>query len=327
MTTLFACRDGRLCVGTQDGLWTLKSGQWTRITTQDGLSNNHITSIHEGQSGDLWVGTALGLNRIRDHSVRVFHVNDRTAIGPIGAVRCDRSGVVWVGTAGGELYRLIDEHSSIVENERTAAEDEINTIIEGREGSLWVATWNGGLTRWKDGAIEVFGPQDGLPQTEIFSLAEDRWGSIWIGTRKGLFVLPSSGRRPREDLASDERRRPSRCLRDREGYDLGRHFNRPRSIQRLASCTSTAKQQGLPDRNVASTLSRTQRGRLGGHQRRRPGPIPRRRIVASVRRRPGSSQRRCHVGLRVSRWNRLDRHLGSKACTSLTTQDHPRPCR
>ena len=40
VTTLFACRDGRLCVGTQDGLWTLKVGQWNRITTQDGLSNN-----------------------------------------------------------------------------------------------------------------------------------------------------------------------------------------------------------------------------------------------------------------------------------------------
>ena len=252
MTTLFACRDGRLCVGTQDGLWTLKSGQWTRITTQDGLSNNHITSIHEGQSGDLWVGTALGLNRIRDHSVRVFHVNDRTAIGPIGAVRCDRSGVVWVGTAGGELYRLIDEHSSIVENERTAAEDEINTIIEGREGSLWVATWNGGLTRWKDGAMEVFGPQEGLPQTEIFSLAEDRWGAIWIGTRKGLFVL-SSAADGRGKISPAMKGATFALLRDREGS--------------IWSGTSTgldqykdwrlrvySEEQGLPDRNVSSTF-------------------------------------------------------------------------
>ena len=216
VTTLFACRDGRLCVGTQNGLWTLKVGQWNRITTQDGLSNNSITAIDEGPNGDLWVGTALGLNRIRDHSVRVFHVNDRTAIGPIGAVRCDRSGAVWVGTAGGELYRLIDGHLSIVANQGTTAQDEINTIIEGREGSLWIATWNGGLTRWKDGAMEVFGPQEGLPQTEIFSLAEDRWGSIWIGTRKGLFVL-SSAADGRRTISPAAKGATFALLRDREG--------------------------------------------------------------------------------------------------------------
>ena len=152
---------------------------------------------------------------------------------------------MWVGTAGGELYRLIDGHLSIVANQGTTAQDEINTIIEGREGSLWIATWNGGLTRWKDGAMEVFGPQEGLPQTEIFSLAEDRWGSIWIGTRKGLFVLSSAADGRRHDLASGERRDLRAVARSR-GLDLVRHVDRPRSIQRLAAARHTAKSTDFP---------------------------------------------------------------------------------
>jgi signal transduction histidine kinase/ligand-binding sensor domain-containing protein/DNA-binding NarL/FixJ family response regulator len=252
LTALFSCRDGGLCVGTRDGLWRLSNGYWTHITTAQGLSNNIITTIHEGPNHDLWVGTRDGLNRIRGLHVRVYQPEDRPTFGPIRAVCCDRLGVVWVGTSSGHLYRLVGDQLTMIQAPTIDADDEINAILEVRDGSLWIGKWNGGLTRWKAGATQIIGPAQGLNQTEIFALAEDRWGSIWIGTRKGLLVLPSpaaGGGKAAEIM----RGATFSLLRDREGT--------------IWSGTSTgldqykdwrlrafSEEDGLPERNVSSTF-------------------------------------------------------------------------
>ena len=66
-------REGRLWVGTEDGLDLLdrNRGTFTFFTTKDGLPNNVIKSILEGRRGYLWLGTHGGLSRF-DPQKRTF---------------------------------------------------------------------------------------------------------------------------------------------------------------------------------------------------------------------------------------------------------------
>lgn len=62
LTRLAVAPDGRLWVGTQNGLLYSDDGKtWTRLTTADGLPDNIVTALQVDQYGALWVGTGSGL--------------------------------------------------------------------------------------------------------------------------------------------------------------------------------------------------------------------------------------------------------------------------
>ena len=257
LTALLSGSDDALWVGTSDGLWKLSGGEWTHMTTQQGLSNNNITAIRESPNHDVWVGTEQGLNRIRRQSIRVFQATDGLSDSPINALCCDRAGNVWAGTRAGELYRLTDDHFIMIPRAKSVIGDEINAILEGRDGSLWIGKWNGGLTRFRAGSVRVYGPQDGLSRTDVYSLAEDRWGSIWIGTRRGLFVLPAEAQGasgPKIERISTSTGSVFSLLRDREGSIWAGTVSGLDQYKdwRLRVYS---EREGLADRNVVSTFA------------------------------------------------------------------------
>src|SRR5690554_230828 len=43
------------------------------LTTQEGLSQNHITDIFQDSKGFLWIGTFNGLNRYDGYTIKTFH--------------------------------------------------------------------------------------------------------------------------------------------------------------------------------------------------------------------------------------------------------------
>ena len=69
--------DGRLWVGTWEGLLVREDGRFRRIGTAEGLSHKMVLSMAEDPaSGDLWVGTMRGLNRVSAGRVTAFLQTD-----------------------------------------------------------------------------------------------------------------------------------------------------------------------------------------------------------------------------------------------------------
>ncbi|HEV2380445.1 MAG TPA: two-component regulator propeller domain-containing protein [Terriglobia bacterium] len=68
MTAVAVGRDGELWIGTdENGLLCLRSGKFTRYTTNDGLSSNSIAALFLAADGTLWIGTHTGgLNHLQD---------------------------------------------------------------------------------------------------------------------------------------------------------------------------------------------------------------------------------------------------------------------
>jgi ligand-binding sensor domain-containing protein len=56
--------DGKLWVGTGNGLGLFEDGKFTRFTTEDGLFANQIFSMATGDDGSKWIGSFGGVARI-----------------------------------------------------------------------------------------------------------------------------------------------------------------------------------------------------------------------------------------------------------------------
>jgi ligand-binding sensor domain-containing protein len=115
-----------------------------KLTEENGLSDNRVTSFLKDKTGFLWVGTRNGLNRYDGNTFKVF----RPAAG------------------------------------NSISSEEITDIIQDATGKIWVSTLNGLNTydqqknRWE--TLLPTGRKDGLPNAIIWDLHVDEQDQIWI---------------------------------------------------------------------------------------------------------------------------------------------------
>lgn len=172
--------DGKLWVGTRDGLLLLtpvRNGFSTKVLPD---LHGQVSVLTEDRSGNLWVGTRnSGLWRISGgvavHWTTAEGLSDHY-------IRClfeDQEGDLWIGTLTGGLSRwrippLIPFGPPEGMPDVFAA-----NLLADRHGDLWIGTWGKGLYRLHDGIVRP----EPLPQRSIIrALAENKNGDIWIGT-------------------------------------------------------------------------------------------------------------------------------------------------
>lgn len=173
-------RAGNLWLGT-DGTGIVRrtpSGSFTRFSTDEGLSNQHITCLFEDRGGVLWVGTdGGGLNRF-EHGR--FSRQEGLPSDQIRALAEDAHGALWVGTTAG-LVRLQDGTITSLTERDGLPHRAVRALWPDHHGTLWIGT-DGGLSRLADGRFTTYGPTDGLPHDAVSALLQDREGTLWIGT-------------------------------------------------------------------------------------------------------------------------------------------------
>src|ERR1700722_17230081 len=80
-----------------------KDMQFTRLSTEDGLSQTRVAQIAQDNRGFIWFGTQYGLNRYDGYKFKVF-VHDSLRANSLGgtfvtALFKDHAGFLWVGCA------------------------------------------------------------------------------------------------------------------------------------------------------------------------------------------------------------------------------------
>ncbi|HJW30675.1 MAG TPA: two-component regulator propeller domain-containing protein, partial [Saprospiraceae bacterium] len=139
-------------------------------TTDQGLSNDYITSITKDKLGFLWVSTANGLNRFDGRSFKSFHYDPKNPNSlpddNILGISLGPDGWIWIGTTGGlcklnptslEIRRLpIPENSDSLQN------DEMTQVAFDSKGKAWT-TGDHGIYRFdpKTDRLEYFYPTPG----------------------------------------------------------------------------------------------------------------------------------------------------------------------
>jgi signal transduction histidine kinase/ligand-binding sensor domain-containing protein len=186
--------------GGEDGAVRFARTGFVSYTQADGLTNDAVRSVFEGQDGELRVVTrrqlihrfdGTGFTAVRPNLFK----DGRTLETAVPALQ-DRSGEWWVSGEAG-LYRFprvaTDEQLSrvgpkaIYTSRDGLAGDDIFSLFEDSRGDIWIsrrAPTRIVLTRW-DRATETFHrytDSDGLPAfTRPIAFGEDRSGSVWVG--------------------------------------------------------------------------------------------------------------------------------------------------
>ena len=84
----------------------------THLTTEDGLSQNTVVSVHKDKKGQLWFGTWDGLNKYDGYRFTVYKGNSDPADenSPlhtrVEVIKEDRFGFLWIKTYDDLLYRF-----------------------------------------------------------------------------------------------------------------------------------------------------------------------------------------------------------------------------
>ena len=166
--------------------------RFTRLSIEQGLSQNTVQAILQDRVGFLWFGTEEGLNRWDGYTFVSFkHDPQDPKSLPDNLVSVlleDRRGRIWVGTGTG--LSLYDPRTETFDRVH-ATRRRVTALLEDPDGRLWVGTEGEGLLERAagDGAIvqHVNDPQKpaSLGHNAVSSLLRDRGGRLWIGLRGG----------------------------------------------------------------------------------------------------------------------------------------------
>jgi ligand-binding sensor domain-containing protein/signal transduction histidine kinase len=176
-----------------------KGVRFTRLSTDEGLSQTRVIQIVQDDQGFMWFGSQYGLNRYDGYKFKVFKHepgNPNSLSGVfISSLFKDRSGSLWIGCD--EFLDKFDPLTETFTHYRIDTKDAqgetvpVTHIIQDHGGMLWLSTLRG-LFRFDPSTGQTIrhrhDPNNpfSLSSDEIKVTGEDKMGTFWVGTSEGL---------------------------------------------------------------------------------------------------------------------------------------------
>ena len=187
-------------------VWLLLSGTYScfgqmppfrfkHLTTNDGLSQSHISAILKDKRGFMWFGSEDGLNKYDGYKFTHYKhdPNDKTSIGDsyIQDLLEDNTGNLWVATSNG-LDRFDRDKNCFVHYPDKNVQYDIQDIFQDSKNRIWLATNQGlfllDVQTGKFKSYQQVGKKKyGLAYAYVYGITEDNNGALWLGTDQGLF--------------------------------------------------------------------------------------------------------------------------------------------
>lgn len=204
------------CLGVGSSAYA-ESRYFTRITSNDGLSENCVKSIVQDHLGFIWLGTRNGLNRYAYGSIKHYDVDDlvkKQGNHNISALFEDSEYNIWIGTDKGVYiynpYTELFSHFDVKTDKGEQITNWVNQIVGDSVGNIWVVVPNQGAFRYnvKSGSLKMFrtAKDSGTTQQDnTQSICVRRNGEVWIGTNgAGIYWYDTKSDRLVKQLIADD---------------------------------------------------------------------------------------------------------------------------
>lgn len=167
---------------------------FTRISTNDGLSQSHVRKILKDKKGFMWFATEDGLNKYDAYKFTVYKyspsVSSTLRNNLVNDIIEDKQGDLYVATSRG-LDKFNRESNGFIHFSGEIGQLNIKDIFQDSKNRIWLGTTTGlYLLNPKTGVYYAFKNQEGnknsLSSNLVLQINEDKYGNIWIGTKNGL---------------------------------------------------------------------------------------------------------------------------------------------
>jgi len=187
---LFPAVDGRLWVGTDEGLYVLEVGA-TKVSSVPSLRHLRILAMTQDHDNNLWIGTNHGIVRISALGAVSLDLLDRKTDYEVRAIFEDADGDIWFGGPRGieqlrnGMFRLYSAADGLTANGGGPL------YVDPKE-RIWFAPDSGGIFLMDNGRARRI-TFAGLDREVIYSISGGG-DDIWVGRKRGgLSLLTDNG--------------------------------------------------------------------------------------------------------------------------------------
>jgi diguanylate cyclase (GGDEF)-like protein len=169
--------DGKIWVGTNDGLSVLDNGRFTQVLRGDQLPHPHAYNLL-AEADRVWIGTRRGLVIWRDGKLEAPSLFAPMASAQINGIVLDSKGVRWFPTTDG-LFRLQDGKLKRFAQAEGLKDPRVRQVRELRDGRILVGS-QAGLFILEDGKLRELGLGAGLPPGQDITALYESPGGEWV---------------------------------------------------------------------------------------------------------------------------------------------------
>jgi len=166
--------------------------------SEDGMSQDFISSVLKTSDGYLWFGTQSGLNRFDGYEFKVFkhHPNNENSLSDniIHALEQSDDGDIWIATGRG-LSRFNPSSQTFTnfyhddDDDTTLSSNRLSSLYVDSQDNLWVGTFEHGLNRYDQQNNQFIRYQhdphsaNSLSSNTVTAITQDD-NNLWIGAAK-----------------------------------------------------------------------------------------------------------------------------------------------
>lgn len=210
LVTAFAGdKEGRIAIGTTDGLFIWSAGHFERILSDDStplLSVRYIVS--DGQGG-WWVDVNDRFRRLQKgrwvaevSGWSGLHVRWPRVVQELP----DGQGGIWMAFKRQGLFHILrDGKLYTISTAEGLPSNAVRNFMLDHDGDVWACFERGGLAKVSLRTFQAIGKNEGFPEVVTTSVCETSNGMVWAGTAGGRvtcwahgectnFTLPIAGR-------------------------------------------------------------------------------------------------------------------------------------
>ncbi len=181
---------GRVWVGTSNGVSVYDDGSWTTYTTNNsGLVSNNIAALVVDMQDNVWVATISGAGMFDGSSwISYTAANSSLSTNMLRSLSIDNQGDPWFGTSGSGVDHFNGTSFTNYSTAQGLAHNFVQGIAQDTLGNMWFATSMGVSKRTPAGVWTTYDDSNGL-QADVLNLNDliaDAAGNIWGGASKGL---------------------------------------------------------------------------------------------------------------------------------------------
>lgn len=203
--TFYKDREGRMLIGTSQGLWRPFNDSLLQSLHDSVLDSLTIFDlIQSGDDDHMWIATDRGVRTVEVEGDRILSVTSPRNLAVqekiVYSLLRDHANKIWIGTDGSGLVSFDGTSYHRYTTDDGLASNRVFALAEDSLHSIWIGT-SAGLSQFDGTSFRSFTYDEGFREIGLHGLFVDNKGMLWVSNFPGITkikpgVIPHSTRPP-----------------------------------------------------------------------------------------------------------------------------------